>query len=56
VAAALKYLREHRLVETTGHTDKRQMSIYRITDLGITILNHLLGAEKQPSFGNSPTR
>ena len=56
VTAALKFLREHRLVETAGHTDKRQMNIYRITDLGITILDHVLDAEKQPSFGNSPTR
>ena len=56
VTAALKFLRDHRLVETAGHTDKRRMNIYRITDLGITILNHVLDAEKQPSFGNSPTR
>jgi DNA-binding PadR family transcriptional regulator len=41
VTAALKYLREHRLVETAGHTDKRQMNIYRITDLGEIILHHL---------------
>lgn len=41
VAAALKCLREYRLVETVGHTAKRQMNIYRITDLGEMILRHL---------------
>ncbi len=56
VIAALKFLSEHRLVETTDHTDVRQMKIYRITDLGKTILHHVLSAEKTPSFGNSPTR
>jgi DNA-binding PadR family transcriptional regulator len=56
VTAALKFLSEHRLVETAGHTETRNMKIYRITDLGITILDHVLDAEKQPSFGNSPTR
>jgi DNA-binding transcriptional ArsR family regulator len=45
VTAALKYLREHRLVETVGHTDKRQMNIYRITDLGEMILRHLAPRE-----------
>ncbi len=42
VTAALKFLRDHRLVETAGHTDKRQMNIYRITDLGEIILHHLV--------------
>ena len=45
VTAALKFLREHRLVETAGHTDKRQMNIYRITDLGEMILRHLAQRE-----------
>lgn len=45
VTAALKFLREHRLVETIGHTDKRQMNIYQITDLGELILRHLAQRE-----------
>jgi Fe2+ or Zn2+ uptake regulation protein len=56
VIAALKFLSEHHLVETISLTEKRKMKIYKVTDLGITILTHLLDAEKQPSFGNSPTR
>lgn len=45
VTAALKFLREHRLIETVGHTDKRQMNIYRITDLGALVLRHLAQRE-----------
>lgn len=41
VIAALKFLKEHRLVEVAGYTDKRELKIYRITDLGKTILTHV---------------
>lgn len=55
VLSALKFLTEHQLVEIVGQTNQRNMKIYRITDLGKTILTHLLDAEKQPPFGNNPT-
>ena len=45
VTAALNFLRDHRLVETVGHTDKRKLNIYRITDLGNQILHHLAQRE-----------
>ncbi len=45
VASALKFLTKHRLVETAGYTDKRQLNIYRITDLGEMILHHLAQCE-----------
>lgn len=45
VTSALKFLSEHRLVETAGHTDKRRMNIYRITDLGEMILRYLAPRE-----------
>lgn len=48
VSAALKFLEGHGLVEVDGFTDKRDLKTYRITDLGITMLNQI--------FGGSPTR
>lgn len=54
--SALKFLTEHRLIEIVGHTDQRNMKIYAATDLGKTILTHLLDAEKPSTFGNNPTR
>lgn len=56
VIAALKFLGSHRLVETAGLTDKRKLKTYRATALGKTILHHVLDAERQPLFGNYPTR
>lgn len=41
VIAALKNLREHRLVEIIDHTNRRNLKIYQITPLGKTILNHI---------------
>ena len=41
VIAALKFLREHRLVEIIDHTNRRNLKIYQITPLGKTILNHI---------------
>lgn len=55
VIAAMKFLSEHHLVESAGHTDKRELKIYRITDLGKTILQHVVHSET-PAFGNNPTR
>ena len=56
VIAALKFLSEHQLVETAGYTDMRKLKIHRITDLGKTILSHVLDAQDPFSFGNNPTR
>ena len=41
VIAALKFLREHRLVEIIDLTNRRNLKIYQITPLGKTILNHI---------------
>jgi DNA-binding PadR family transcriptional regulator len=56
VLAALKFLEEHHLVETVDHTDKRELKIYQTTDLGKTILNHVLLPEKQLQHDTNPTR
>lgn len=56
VLVALKFLEEHSLVETAGHTDKRELKIYRITDLGKSILGQLLLPERQPHHDLNPTR
>ncbi len=56
VLSALKFLTEHHLVEIVGQTNQRNMKIYGITNLGITILSHLQASEHQSSFGNNPTR
>ncbi len=55
VSAALKFLSEHRLVETAGHTEKRELKIYRITDLGKTILHHVLDAQNHQHPETTPT-
>jgi DNA-binding PadR family transcriptional regulator len=56
VIAALKFLEEHHLVETVDHTDKRELKIYQTTDLGRTILGHVLLPEKQLQHDTNPTR
>ena len=43
VLSALNFLEENQLVKTSGFTDKRELKIYRITDLGKTILNQVCG-------------
>lgn len=47
VLAALKYLEEHSLVEIAGHTDKRELKIYTITDVGKSILSQLQQPKRQ---------
>ena len=42
VLAALKFLEEYGLVEVGGYTDKRELKIYRITELGKEIADRLL--------------
>lgn len=54
VSAALKFLEEHQLVEIAGYTNKRDLKIYRITNRGKTILNHL--TQNNPSPVCTPTR
>lgn len=56
VIAALKFLREHRLVETAGYTKKRSLRIYRVTGLGKTVLGHLADAQQPSTSGKNPTR
>lgn len=41
VLAALKFLEVSGLVETSGRTGKRELKIYRATDLGREVLQHL---------------
>jgi Fe2+ or Zn2+ uptake regulation protein len=41
VLAALKFLSENHLVETAEYTSKRELKIYRVTELGKTILGYL---------------
>ena len=55
VIAALKFLSEHRLVKTAGHTEKRELKIYRITTLGKTILKHVLDAQNHQHPETTPT-
>jgi len=49
VLTALKFLESHSLVDVAGYTAKRELKIYRITDLGKDILNQLSPSEKSLS-------
>lgn len=48
VLSALKFLEENRLAEIAGLTEKRELKIYRISDLGRDVLNLI--------HGSNPTR
>lgn len=56
VLAALKFLETNGLVETAGRTEKRDLKIYQVTELGKTILHQLLLPKKLFDDDSSPTR
>ncbi|MBN2785197.1 MAG: hypothetical protein JXR25_10235 [Pontiellaceae bacterium] len=56
VLAALKFLEGHGVIEVCGYTDKRELKIYRITNLGRNVMEGLLQERTDSVTESTPNR